>query len=216
LGDEMTFFTGVYWPKRRKKMKKIASLLIIILIGVASIAGAKTKPRKFYLTQGTFTGSQALTACADGYHMASLWEILDVTSLRYDTTLGLIAGDSGFGPPDGGPPGWIRTGSFSTGTVMIAGTANCLAWTSSNNSDVGTRVFLVNTWDFGPGSTLTDPWQASTDFCDSNNPVWCVQDFKGSDNSEKRCIALHQARILPIHGVSIDFKNPLHFLSANL
>ena len=79
-------------------MKKIASLLIIILIAAASTASAE-KARKFYLTQTGFTGSQALTACANGYHMASLWEILDPSNLRYNTTLGFTTQDSGFGPP---------------------------------------------------------------------------------------------------------------------
>lgn len=35
-------------------------------------------PRKaYYLTQTTHNGGQARSACAAGYHMASLWEILD-------------------------------------------------------------------------------------------------------------------------------------------
>jgi hypothetical protein len=37
-------------PKKEEKMKKIASLLIILLISVAIDADAKQKLRKFYLT----------------------------------------------------------------------------------------------------------------------------------------------------------------------
>ena len=97
-------------------MKKIVSLLFIILIGVAVGADAAAKARKFYLTQNTFTGSQALTACADRYHMASLWEIFEVSTLRYDSENGLTLDDSGSGPPVAA--GWARTG----GTGHIAAT----------------------------------------------------------------------------------------------
>ena len=54
---------------------------------VASLADKG--PRKFYLTQALHNGAQALSACAQGYHMASLWEIHDTSNLRYDTDLGL-------------------------------------------------------------------------------------------------------------------------------
>ena len=80
---------------------------------------AQLQPRKFYLTKTEdYTGSQALSACASGYHMASLWEIFDTSNLRYDTALGASSTDSGSGPPvavyfglghfEG--DGWIRTG----------------------------------------------------------------------------------------------------------
>ena len=60
-------------------------------------------PRKsFYLTRVTHNASQALSACAEGYHMASLWEIHDPSNLRYDTELGFTTDDSGFGPPHWG------------------------------------------------------------------------------------------------------------------
>ncbi len=56
-------------------------------------------PRKFYLTKTYHNGAQALSACATGYHMASMWEIHQPSNLRYDTDLGFIVADSGFGPP---------------------------------------------------------------------------------------------------------------------
>jgi hypothetical protein len=161
-------------------MKKIACFLIIILIVGASTAGAKQKPRKFYLTQGFFTGSQALTACADGYHMASLWEIFDVTSLRYDTTLGLTIPDSGFGPPAAGFAfGWIRTGNFSFGTTGTVGFDNCFAWTSSSNSDSGAQVTLNGLWENTQLNRSISPWIAGNGNCSFARGVWCVQDLKG-------------------------------------
>ena len=68
---------------------------------VASLAANNKGPRQFCLTKTGFNGSQALTACAAGYHMASLWEIFDTTVLRYNTALGLTKPDSGSGPPVG-------------------------------------------------------------------------------------------------------------------
>src|SRR5207245_10636606 len=55
--------------------------------------------RRFYLTNESFQGNQAITACASGYHMASRFEILDVSVLQYDTGKGLTTDDSGAGPP---------------------------------------------------------------------------------------------------------------------
>ncbi len=57
--------------------------------------GGVAKARKFYLTrENTFDGSEAPSACAAGYHMASLWEIFDPSNLVYDTALGHPSGDA--------------------------------------------------------------------------------------------------------------------------
>ena len=162
---------------KEENMKKIASLLIIILIGVAVGADAAAKPRKFYVTRNTFTGSQATTACATGYHMASLWEIFDVTNLRYETTLGITADDSGFGPPsvDDGF-GWIRTGGQSRSN-LIPGSANCFAWMSDSDSDLGTSIGLNLDWgNQFSDNAIVNPWQATFRQCNVATPVWCVQD----------------------------------------
>jgi hypothetical protein len=68
-------------------MKRIVFFWIVFLLTIVSAEAAK-EPRSFYLTQSLFTGSDALSACADGYHMASLWEVFDTTGLKYNTTLG--------------------------------------------------------------------------------------------------------------------------------
>ena len=154
-------------------MKKIASLLIIILIGVAVGADAAAKPRKFYLTVNEFDGNEALTACATGYHIASLWEILDVSHLRYDTTLGFRLDDSGFGPPIA-YPGWIRTGYQSTSTADQPGTANCSAWMSDSDIHFGSTVHLHTSWT-DPGSEIS-PWFADSITCQFRPKVWCVED----------------------------------------
>lgn len=136
------------------------------------------KPRRFYLTQGTsFDGSHALAACAAGFHMANLYEILDPSNLKYDTTLGFTRGDSGEGPPaDSGDldAGWIRTGNGATITNPARrGESNCNGWTSDSLSDTGTTVFLQSDWD----SVVSGigPWAPSADNCRATRRVWCVE-----------------------------------------
>src|SRR5262245_25332331 len=82
------------------------------LQSLQTAVGGVAKVRKFYLTQdNTFDALEAPNACAAGYHMASLWEIFDPSSLVYDTALGHLSGD-GSGPPEF-HIGWIRTGGGS-------------------------------------------------------------------------------------------------------
>ena len=129
-------------------------------------------PRKFYVTKTTHNGAQALSACAAGYHMASLWEILEVSNLRYDTERGSTGDDSGFGPPSNFI-GWIRTG-FSASELPHPGVANCNAWTSDNNA-LGTLVHLPDIWDSSNDTAIT-PWTAIFANCSNSQRVWCVQD----------------------------------------
>jgi hypothetical protein len=103
--------------------------------------------RHFYLTQLSYSANEALTACATGYHMASFWEILNVSKLvyDYDHAAALLKTDSGQGPPSGWY-GWVRTGYSSSG-ANIAGTGNCLNWTSASASDYGVSVRLSRYWE---------------------------------------------------------------------
>jgi hypothetical protein len=136
-------------------------------------AKQSNKVRAFYLAGPEVQGSAALNACAAGFHMASLWEIHSVGSLRYETALGLQTDDSGFGPPT--TAGWVRTGSFAF--AQTAGAANCHAWTSTNTADFGTTVGLVFVW--APTNTTTStvlPWLAQAVSCADRRPVWCVED----------------------------------------
>jgi len=93
--------------------------------------------RGYYLTKSTITGSKVLTACASGYHFASIWEILNTSDLHYNTTLGRTNVNSGHGAPAvtghstlaDAAYGWIRTGGPDD--------PNCVNWTSSNATDAG-------------------------------------------------------------------------------
>ena len=133
-------------------------------------------PRRFYLTQTIANGGQPLTACADGYHMASLWEMHDPSNLEYETSLGFTKADSGFGPPTGSNArGWVRTG-FEASTTAIAGQGNCNAWTVDVSSGdlAGTTVSFTFNWD--DPAVAVSPWQSSLLACGSSARVWCVQD----------------------------------------
>ena len=169
----------------RKSLVALVGLLVLVVTlaallplsgqgqGNSANAPAHRGPRKFYLTQTTHDGSQALTACAAGYHMASLWEILDPSNLSYDTGLGFTTADSGSGPPS--QPGWIRTGVGPSSGSANAGLANCRAWTSADPLDGGTFVGLTNTWD-SAAVTVVSPWRATAIGCNNGTRVWCVQD----------------------------------------
>ena len=127
---------------------------------------------QYYLTDDLYSADQALSACAPGYHMASLWEILDTSNLHYNTSLGRTSDDSGHGPPYGS--GWIRTGASSGSGGP--GTANCQAWTSSLSADIGTTVSLASDWTAGEEDLLG--WAADSTNCSLKRSVWCVGLYK--------------------------------------
>ena len=102
--------TQVWW---RVAMTPVAGLMVAFSLTLGSPLDAEAG-QKFYLTKDSFQGGQALTACAKPFHMASLWEILDPSNLKYDTGRGYINDDSGSGAP-ANVIGWIRTGGPASG-----------------------------------------------------------------------------------------------------
>jgi hypothetical protein len=141
-------------------------------VGAAGLQ--RTARQKYYLASGSFDGSQALTACAAGYHMASLWEIRDTSNLQYNTILGYNLADSGQGPPSG-VTGWVRTGSASTTSSITPGVANCGTWSLNTHSLNGTGVALVDSWT--NSSVPVSPWIAGLFPCNTSNFVWCAEDL---------------------------------------
>ena len=158
---------------------RIARTAIQMIVGLSAVVGltfvaptpadAKTK---FYLTQEVFLGSAALTACAGGYHMASLWEILELGSLKYDTSRGFVTPDAGSGPPST-QPGWVRTGYYPF-SANVPGGSNCEVWTSSSSGEYGTSVMLEPSWSPNAVASPISPWRAGTFSCDYRIQVWCV------------------------------------------
>jgi len=131
-------------------------------------------PRKFYVTNSDHQGDTALSACAQGYHMASIWELHDPTDLRYNKDLGVTFDDSGFGPP---VPleGWIRTGNEAR-VANLTSRCNCKAWMQADAASFGTVAFLDELWGSPFPALRTTPWVAETTPCNSSRKVWCVQD----------------------------------------
>ena len=144
--------------------------------------------RRFYLTKGSAQGNRALTACAAGYHMASRFEILDVTALEYDTSKGLTTDDSGSGPPSTaasyespGPFGWIRTGGASQftnasgapGSSAGSASMNCATWSSNSPQAFGTVAYLTDR--FSENNAATPAWNGRPERCDVTSRVWCVE-----------------------------------------
>lgn len=137
-------------------------------------AAASTDMRQYYLTKDSYDGDQAdgtdgngAGVCASGYHFASLWEILDPSNLKYNTTLGWTRDDSGAGPAT--YDGWVRTG-YNSYNSDTAGRANCNVW--STTSGYGTRVRLTNDWTV----QHVHVWFVGTTGCSSTRYVWCVED----------------------------------------
>lgn len=154
----------------------VAGLLVLLGFTIGTVSVADAGPKKFYLTQSGANGSQALTACDGGYHMASIWEILDPSNLKYDTNRGRTLGDSGSGPPtEGAGLGWIRAGEDAAVGPAGPGFANCNAWTSNNGADVGTVVGLKSALDAASLGVI-NPWRSQTEECSEGHPVWCVKD----------------------------------------
>jgi hypothetical protein len=172
---------------------------IIFPDGSVQMTAAPRDPRRaFYLTISTYNGDQVDGTdgngggvCAPGFHFASLYEILDVSTLRYatDTEGGgdvYRTGDSGQGPPSL-LPGWIRTGHSPTTAQLVEGQTNCLAWTDSDFDTYGSKAYLNNNWAAATGSGnpsgIIMPWDSQTQSCLLPSEVWCVENYPGSAGS---------------------------------
>jgi hypothetical protein len=168
-----------YDPRSGLVLVPALALLVVSLVAYPAwgdpraLVVPSTTMRPYYLTKNPVSNaSQALTACAVGYHMASLWEILDPSQLKYNTALGAGRDDSGQGPPSF-LGGLVRTG-YGSDDGTTPGQANCNVWTSNNPSHYGTYVQLPRSWSAGSGDTHV--WEAGITFCSAPTRVWCVAD----------------------------------------
>jgi hypothetical protein len=155
----------------RSSFTRTAFAFAILALAAVAAAPAQAGPKKYFLTVDGFPGNAALDACGKGYHMAALWEILDVTQLKYDAKRGQVREDSGSGPP-AELGGWVRTGGVS-GAANNVGVANCFAWSSNLAEDYGSAVELNGNWE--SPAVFVSPWAPFTATCDSVIPVWCKQ-----------------------------------------
>jgi hypothetical protein len=165
----------------------LPTLLLVILTASYVRASTPASPaalnatsgvRQYYLSRSYVPANEALSACAEGYHFASIWEIADPSALEYNTALGLPSPDSGQGPPTAikllGSPfvthGWIRTG-YASSISGIAGWANCGEWSSDDSSDWGTVANLPTDWTGGEQDIGV--WNTEVRTCDTYN--WVVR-----------------------------------------
>jgi hypothetical protein len=135
--------------------------------GVEAAPAGSSTMRQYYLTEAGYDGANATSACAAGYHMASIWEIVEPSALKYNTDLGQTLDDSGQGPPVS--LGWMRTGNWMS-YGALPGDGNCDTWTLNDAGAMGTVAWL--SW----GTQVVHVWNASTEECDSTLAVWCVED----------------------------------------
>lgn len=133
---------------------------------------APNSPPYFYVTDATYSAGGALSACSDGYHMASLWEIQHFSDLQYayDHPDAHVKVDSSLGAPANWW-GWIRTGQDAS-PVNTPGTGNCQSWTSTEPDESGTVARLGSDWE--AAASAGSPWQATSRACSGIAPVWCV------------------------------------------
>jgi hypothetical protein len=182
----------------------IAALLVVVCVGYLALGQKEVSAgpavpeaseasmasssglRKFYRTMNSYTPTRASTACASGYHFASIWELLDPSNLEYagehpDAWVG-IGWDMGEGPFTGsgtgafaaGKHGWIRTGYDADATSGVPGQANCNNWvTSQDPNDYGTTAGL--SWKWGVAEDFS-VWDLGTSECKYATGVWCVED----------------------------------------
>jgi len=171
----------------------LALLLLMLLTALAANRARAIAPafpsapsatpgvRQYYLSRTLAQANEACSACASGYHLASVWEIADPSALKYDTSRGLSGPDSGGGPPTAisfmGNPltarGWVRTG-FSYSVSEPPGQANCGNWLSNNGFYWGTTTNLPSNWTGGRQDIGV--WDVGVSTCDTSLWVWCVQD----------------------------------------
>ena len=152
---------------------------------VQTTAAPSDARRGFYLTFSTHKGGPGtevgpLNACESGYHMASIYEILDPSNLRYATEVANAAtkGDSGQGPPQA-TAGWVRTGDDSSFSSAIHGLDNCSVW-SQSAVGFGTMVGVFDFWNGTTATTRNAPWASLLELCSGDQRVWCVEDYPGS------------------------------------
>jgi hypothetical protein len=137
--------------------------------------------RRFYLTQSSYQANVALAACADGYHFASIWEIADLSALKYNTDMGRTGPDSGGGPPtqiwlfgsSTTARGWVRTG-YSAWSSETVGQANCSGWGTNDQFAWGSAANLLFNWT--DGEQDIGIWNTEVRTCNTSLRVWCVQD----------------------------------------
>ena len=141
--------------------------------------GVPARAKMYYLTVTSFTGGSAIKACDSGFHMASISEIQDPSSLQYATCSTPAHEASPSTVESSHKPnhmGWVRTGSFPLAGVPD----NCDFWMSSSDRQRGTTMERYSSrGSVRPEPSATDPitsWHKMLTSCALPKHVWCVED----------------------------------------
>ncbi len=142
-------------------------------------AGVQVKPKEYYLTKNTFTGSEAIMGCDSGFHMASISEIQDASTLQYanrsTAAYESLLGGQRLGPPSNGM-GWVRSGVYPPAGFVY----DCEDFLDIRDNRSGTTLahydFPFNSDALQPVSYPTKGWYTTQYACSQPEPVWCVED----------------------------------------
>jgi hypothetical protein len=134
---------------------------------VCGLACTADGRRRFYLTRTDHPADQVLTACAPGFHFASIWEIKIPSDAAYDPMLGRVSHDVITGLP-AFLYGWAGSGkSPQAGNVLGA---NCNGWTTADPTSRGTA------YQAGFTNDQESLWGHEVRSCSLPSPVWCAED----------------------------------------
>lgn len=147
---------------------------------VADVVGYFTRaaPRRFYISLAPgglgVNGSGPTTACAQGFHFASIDEILNLSQLAYDASQPFAdaLADMGAGAPHG-HFAWVRTGGGSLNSGS-PGLGNCFVWASASGADFGASVALIQ-GNWNGAAVNISPYFASQQTCNLGLGTWCVE-----------------------------------------
>mgnify|MGYP001826760221 CR=1 FL=1 len=113
--------------------------------------------QSYYLAQEVSVPFNPETICTDGYHMASMYELLHTAGMVYNFLEGITVDDSGYGPPSA--YGWVRSG------LNTDINENCSLWTDTDGWS----------WVARPDHHEPTGWSVIISTCDSNK-LWCISD----------------------------------------
>jgi hypothetical protein len=130
---------------------------------VSQLESMVGQQRSVYLTSTYHSGADVANACAEGYHFASITELLGSYNMVYNPTLGTYYEYQAFGMLQGGEA-WVKTARAET---------SCVDWTSSDPNENGAVTSLIDLTDDGLHNPQWYDFEAS---CDSEWRVYCVSD----------------------------------------
>jgi len=164
-----------------KRLLSIALMVQVTLVGMVSFSRAAEdpfKPKTYYLTGSVFDGSDAITACDSGFHMARGPEIRQPSNLEYASRTPTVYDsitDRGLGPPLN-RMGWVRSGVYAADGFVY----DCDDNRSALTNQLGMVVALsALTSDSAVGQPPIPPimwWQETWRVCSQLASVWCVED----------------------------------------